>query len=159
MINRTAFYGLALFTAVLQTCFGFFAGFVKGFSPYLHIFGKLAGATSIATWIWLSVLMHYNRRPLSTHPFARSLAHFTSFIILTGIWTALAIMIASQMAYECSVHDLWCAVGCFSSALGFLTSIFSAIAATLVYQAAMTSGAGLEVNVAQASRRATDIDL
>jgi hypothetical protein len=41
----------------------------------------------------------------------------------------------------------------------FLTSVAAAIAATLVYQAAMTSGAGLEVNVAQASRRATDIDL
>ncbi|KAF6743883.1 hypothetical protein DFP72DRAFT_107820 [Ephemerocybe angulata] len=86
MIHRTAFYGLALFTAVLQTCFGFFAGFVRGYSPYLHIFGKLAGGASIATWIWLSVLMHYNRRPLSTHPLARSFAHFTTFIILSLVW-------------------------------------------------------------------------
>lgn len=113
---------------------------------------------AIATWAWLFVLMHYNRRPLSTHPLARSLAHFWTFLVLGAVWLALGIMIATQMPYECSVKDLWCAGACFSSALAFLTSIFSCIAATLVYQAATTSGAGLEVNVAQASRRGLDPD-
>ncbi|TFK28240.1 hypothetical protein FA15DRAFT_652905 [Coprinopsis marcescibilis] len=106
MLNRTAFYvgncqrersglqiwilegscRLTLFTAALQTFFGFFAGFVNGKSQYLHIFGKIAAGVSIATWIWLSVLMYYNRRPLSTHALARSLAHVTSFMIISGTW-------------------------------------------------------------------------
>ncbi|KAF5350589.1 hypothetical protein D9756_008599 [Leucocoprinus leucothites] len=56
MLSRTPFYSLALFTAVLQTFFGFLASFINGKSPLLYIFGKIAGAASIATWLWIGIL-------------------------------------------------------------------------------------------------------
>lgn len=85
--------------------------------------------------------------------------HVHTRLKLTLLTTALGIMLLTQMPAECSVHDLWCAAACFSTALCFLTSTSSGIAATLVYQAAVTSGAGLEVNVAQACRRGIDPDM
>lgn len=151
--DRTAFYSLALFTACLQTVFGLIAGFLNGSSPFLYIFGKLAAGVSIATWIWLGVLIRYNRLPVSTHPLTRSAAHVISFGVLVPIWIAIGIMIATQMPFECRAQTLWCAAACFSSALAFLTAIFSLVAAILVYRAASSSGAGLAINVAQANKR------
>lgn len=69
------------------------------------------------------------------------------------IWIAIGIMIATQMPFECRAQTLWCAAACFSSALAFLTAIFSLVAAILVYRAASSSGAGLAINVAQANKR------
>ncbi|KAG2006876.1 hypothetical protein CC2G_014614 [Coprinopsis cinerea AmutBmut pab1-1] len=158
MVHRTAFYGLSIFTSVLQTFFGFYAGFVNGNSPYLYIFGKLAAGFSIFTWLWLSVLMYFNRRPLSTHFLARSLAHFVSFVGLGIVWISIGTMLATQMPPECNKNATpkgvgpWCAAACFSSALAFLSGIFSLSAAYIVYRAARTSGAGLEINVAQANK-------
>ncbi|KAF9045298.1 hypothetical protein BJ165DRAFT_1404513 [Panaeolus papilionaceus] len=152
-IKRTPFYSLALFTALLQSVFGTLAGFVNGNSPFLWIFGKLAGGLSIATWIWLGVLLRYNNRPLSGHPLCRSLAHFISLTVFGVVWLAVGIMLASQMPWECNAKTLWCAAASFSSALAFCTSLFSFTASILVYRAANSSGAGLAVNVAQADRK------
>ncbi|PPQ74846.1 hypothetical protein CVT24_002904 [Panaeolus cyanescens] len=96
-LKRTPFYSLALFTAVLQTVFGTLAGFVNGNSPFLWIFGKLAGGLSIATWIWLAILFRYNHRPLSSHPLCRSLAHFISLTVLGTVWLAFT---ASIIVYR-----------------------------------------------------------
>ncbi|KAF9531128.1 hypothetical protein CPB83DRAFT_123261 [Crepidotus variabilis] len=148
-ICRTPFYNLVLLTSCLQTVFGTLAGFVNGRSPLLYIFGKLAGGLSIATWIWVAILMRFNRRPQSTSTLSRSTAHFSSFLVLSVVWLAVGIMLATQMPAECSVKMLWCAGAAFSSALAFCTSIFSLSAAIVIYRDAKASGAGLAVNVAQ----------
>jgi len=78
---------MALFTSILQSVFGTLAGFVNGRSPLLrefvllplNIFGKLAGALSIATWLWIGLLLIYHRRPQSSNPLSRSYAHCVSF--------------------------------------------------------------------------------
>ncbi|KAF5309963.1 hypothetical protein D9619_010261 [Psilocybe cf. subviscida] len=158
-LKRTPFYSLALFTAVLQSVFGVLAGFVNGRSPYLHIFGKLAGGLSLGTWIWIAILLRYNHRPSSTNPLCRSYAHFASFSLFAVVWLALGIMLATQMPWECSVKMLWCAAASFSCALAFCTSFLSIAAAVIVYHAAATSGAGLAVNVAQAEKRDLPLDI
>ncbi|KAF8153296.1 hypothetical protein B0H34DRAFT_723002 [Crassisporium funariophilum] len=158
MVCRTAFYGMALFTAILQMVFGTLAGFVNGRSPFLHIFGKLAGGMSIVTWVWIAILMSYNHRPLSTHPLCRCYAHFISFTIFGAVWLAVGIMLSTQMPWECSSKTLWCAAASFSSALAFCTSFLSIAAAIVVYRAAARSGAGLAVNVAQACKRELEMD-
>jgi len=152
-VKRTPFYSLALFTAVLQSVFGILAGFVNGRSPYLYIFGKLAGGLSVVTWIWIAILFRYNRRPQSSHFLCRSYAHFASFTAFAVVWLAVGIMLASQMPWECSAKTLWCAAASFSSALAFCTSFFSLGAAILIFKAASSSGAGLSVNVAQIDKR------
>ncbi|KXN83827.1 hypothetical protein AN958_00254, partial [Leucoagaricus sp. SymC.cos] len=118
------FSGLALFTAVLQTFFGFLASFINGRSPLLYIFGKIAGAASIATWVWIGILFRFNNRPLSTHPLTRSLAHFTSFVVLGLAWLGIGIMLVTQVVFECRSKDLWCAASSFSATLAFLTGTF-----------------------------------
>ncbi|PFH47595.1 hypothetical protein AMATHDRAFT_67428 [Amanita thiersii Skay4041] len=148
--SRTAFYGLALFTACLQTLFGTLAGFINGHSRYLYIFGKIAGLMSLLTWLWIAVLLGHNSRPNSSKPLTRSLAHFVSFIVIAIVWLALGVMLATQMPPECDAHTLWCTAAAFSTSLAFLTSLFSAISASIVYISAQRSGAGLSVNVAQA---------
>ncbi|KAJ3565989.1 hypothetical protein NP233_g7281 [Leucocoprinus birnbaumii] len=90
MLSRTPFYSLALFTAVLQTFFGFLASFINGKSSLLYIFGKIAGAASIATWLWIGILLRYNNKPLHTGPLTRSLAHFTSFVVLCLVWIGMS---------------------------------------------------------------------
>ncbi|KAF9484290.1 hypothetical protein BDN70DRAFT_872784 [Pholiota conissans] len=158
-LNRTPFYGTALFTAILQSVFGIIAGFVNGRSPYLYIFGKLAGGLSVATWIWIGILFRYNRRPQSTNPLSRSYAHFVSFTFLAVVWLAVGIMLATQMPWECSAKTLWCAAASFSSALAFCTSFSSTGAAIIIYRAAARSGAGLSVNVAQIDKRELPMDV
>ncbi|KAF8801204.1 hypothetical protein BYT27DRAFT_7235844 [Phlegmacium glaucopus] len=158
-LNRTAFYIAALFTAILQSVFGTLAGFVNGQSPCLYVFGKLAGALSIATCIWIAILMRYNRRPQSTNPLCRSYTHFMSFAVFGVAWLAIGIMLATQMPWECNGKTLWCAAASFSSALAFCTSISSIIAAYLVYRSAASSGAGLVVNVDQPSKRELTPDM
>ncbi|KAF9556070.1 hypothetical protein CPC08DRAFT_107035 [Agrocybe pediades] len=152
--NRTPFYSLALFTAVLQSVFGVLAGFVNGRSPYLYIFGKLAGGLSVGTWMWIAVLLKCNHRPQSTHFLCRSYAHFTSFTIFSIVWLAVGIMLATQMPWECGANKtLWCAAASFSSALAFCTSFFSIAAAVFIYRGSKATGAGLSVNVAQIEKR------
>ncbi|KAF8624715.1 hypothetical protein AX17_007046 [Amanita inopinata Kibby_2008] len=153
--KRTPFYSLAFFTACLQTLFGTLAGFINGQSQYLYIFGKIAGLVSVCTWFWIAVLLGFNSSPMSTHPLARSLPHFISFTIFGIVWLALGIMLATQTRPECSAHTLWCTAAAFSTSLAFLTSLFSSISAIVVYIAAIRSGAGLSVNVAQARDMAT----
>ncbi|KAF8909749.1 hypothetical protein CPB84DRAFT_1765371 [Gymnopilus junonius] len=123
-VKRTPFYSVTLFTAVLQSVFGVLAGFVNGRSPYLYIFGKLAGGLSIFTWVWIAVLFRYNRKPQSSHFLSRSYAHFASFTAFFVVWLAVGIMLASQMPWECRAKMLWCAAASFSSALAFCTSFF-----------------------------------
>ncbi|PPQ68091.1 hypothetical protein CVT25_014254 [Psilocybe cyanescens] len=125
-MKRTPFYSLALFTAVLQSVFGV-AGFVNGRSPYLYVFGKLAGALSIATWIWIAILLRFNRRPQSSHFLCRSDMHFTSFVVFGVVWLAVGIMLATKMPWECRAKTLWCAAASFSSALAFCTSFLCAL--------------------------------
>ncbi|KAF8179910.1 hypothetical protein BJ912DRAFT_982151 [Pholiota molesta] len=147
--HRTPFYGMAVFTAFLQSVFGIIAGFVNGNSPYLYIFGKLAGG---------SILFRFNRRPQSTNPLSRSYAHFVSFTFLAVVWLAVGIMLATQMPWECSAKTLWCAAASFSSALAFCISFFSTGAAVMIHRAAARSGAGLSVNVAQIEKRELPVD-
>jgi len=69
----------------------------------LDVFGKLAGALSVVTWVWVAILyvschscifnnfftsnsLYYNRRPQSSNPLCRSYAHFISFLILSAVW-------------------------------------------------------------------------
>ncbi|KAL9709193.1 hypothetical protein Ac2012v2_007548 [Leucoagaricus gongylophorus] len=153
MFSRIPFYSLALFTAVLQTFFGFLASFINGKSPLLYIFGKIAGAAAMATWSWIGLLFRYNNRPLSTQPLTRSLAHFTSFSVLGLVWFGIGIMLATQAIYECRSKTLWCATSSFATALAFLTGTFSGIAALLIWSGSKKTGAGLSVNVAQIDNR------
>ncbi|PPQ68094.1 hypothetical protein CVT25_014257 [Psilocybe cyanescens] len=157
-MKRTPFYSLALFTAVLQSVFGVLAGFVNGRSPYLYIFGKLAGALSIATWIWIAILLRFNRRPQSSHFLCRSYMHFSSFVVFGVVWLAVGIMLATQMPWECRAKTLWCAAASFSSALAFCTSFLSMAAAAIIHTSASASGAGLSVNVAQIDKRELEMD-
>lgn len=157
-LKRTPLYSLALFTSVLQSFFGFLASFTDGKSPLMYVFGKIAGSLSIATWLWLGVLLRFNNKPVSTHPLTRSFAHFVSFVLLSLVWLALGIMLATQAAYECDAKTLWCAASSFSTALAFLTSTFSVIAASSIWLGAKCSGGGLSVNVAQINNRMLDYD-
>ncbi|KDR76877.1 hypothetical protein GALMADRAFT_245972 [Galerina marginata CBS 339.88] len=157
-VNRTPFYSLALFTAVLQSVFGVLAGFVNGRSPYLYIFGKLAGGLSVVTWIWITILFRFNRKPESSHFLCRSYAHFASFTVFAIVWLAVGIMLATQMPWECGAKTLWCAAASFSSALAFCTSFFSLAAAIVIYKSSSTSGAGLSVNVSQIGKRELEMD-
>src|SRR5258705_5001557 len=76
---------------------------LTSFSFFLDVFGKLAGALSVATWVWVAILyvschscifnkfltsnsLYYSRRPQSSNPLCRSYAHFTSFLILSAVW-------------------------------------------------------------------------
>lgn len=95
--------------------------------------------------------LRFNHRPQSSHFLSRSYAHFTSFVVLAVVWlgeedpytscsverstltlvilsssrqTAVGIMLATQMPWECSAKTLWCAAASFSSALAFCTSFF-----------------------------------
>jgi len=150
IMQRTPFYSWAFFTAILQSVFGILAGFVNGRSPFLYIFGKVAGGLSIATWIWIGVLLKFNHKPQSSSPLCRSLTHFVSFSVFGVVWLAVGIMLATQMPWECGANKtLWCAAASFSSALAFCTSFLSTAAAIVIYRAAATTGAGLAVNVAQ----------
>ncbi|KAF9452122.1 hypothetical protein P691DRAFT_805649 [Macrolepiota fuliginosa MF-IS2] len=157
-LKRTPFYILALFTAGLQSLFGFFASFIDGRSSLLYVFGKVAGSLSIVTWVWIGLLLRFNNKSLSTHALTRSLAHFTSFVILSLIWLAIGIMLATQAVHECSTKTLWCTAASFSTALAFLTSTFSEIAALLIWLGSKRTGAGLSVNVAQINCRMLDYD-
>ncbi|KJA21309.1 hypothetical protein HYPSUDRAFT_67832 [Hypholoma sublateritium FD-334 SS-4] len=158
IVNRTPFYGMAIFTAVLQSVFGTVAGFVNGRSPYLYVFGKLAGGLSVATWVWIGILFKFNHRQESSSPLCRSYAHFVSFVFLATVWLAVGIMLASQMPWECGAKTLWCAAASFSSALAFCTSLFSTGAAVIIYRSAARTGAGLSVNVAQIGKRELPVD-
>ena len=61
--------------------------YTKPNTPFLtDIFGKLAGALSIATWLWIGLLLLYNRRPQSSNPLSRSYAHCVSFGVLSVGW-------------------------------------------------------------------------
>ncbi|TFK32403.1 hypothetical protein BDQ12DRAFT_692528 [Crucibulum laeve] len=155
-LQRSAFYGLALFTAGLQTIFGLIAASINGRSPHLSIFGYIAAGVSILTWAWIGTLMRFNGRPFSTSILTRASVHFFSFVSATVIWLALGIMLATQAPFECQVRTLWCAAASFSSVLAFMTFFFSSISALLIHLGVQKHGAGLGVNVAEINRTIRD---
>ncbi|KAF9458253.1 hypothetical protein BDZ94DRAFT_114950 [Collybia nuda] len=154
---RTTLYSLTLAFALCGSIFGYISSFMDGFSPYLIIFGKISGSVATVTWIWTSVLLSYQNRAYSTHWLTRSSVHFYSFVVFAIIWLGLGIMLSTQVSRECDFKTAsdglaysWCGLSATASVLAFLISLMSIPTALLIYVTAWESGAGLEVNVAQA---------
>ncbi|RDB17194.1 hypothetical protein Hypma_001845 [Hypsizygus marmoreus] len=165
---RTTFYSLTLAAAVLETAFGFLAAFTVQVSLYMWIFTLMSGIASGITWIWVSVLLSYNNRPLSSHTLARASTHFISFVVFTAAWLAISIMITTQLPAECNFETsydglvyAWCAFSSVALAFSWLTCIFSAVSTLLVHRASriFRSGAGLAGNVAQSDKGEVIVEL
>lgn len=158
--SRITFYSLTLSFSCFQIVFGLVSSFFSGFSPYLYIFGKIAGGLAVISLVWTSVLLAYNNRPLSTYALTKSAIHLYSFTVLSITWLAVGIMVSTQAHYECNFTrysdgeaGVWCGMTVTSGGIAFLTAVFAAVSAALVHRAAGKSAAGLQANVAESDKK------
>ncbi|KAH9474531.1 hypothetical protein JR316_0012992 [Psilocybe cubensis] len=125
----TTLYGLVILFALGETALGWWAGFTNGWSHHLRLFGRFAGVISLCAWIWVGILLSYHNRPGSTHPLTQTFVHLHTFTMLTGLYLALGIAIASQVPAECGegysdgLSGMWCGVSASACAVAFLLGV------------------------------------
>ncbi|GLB39601.1 hypothetical protein LshimejAT787_0701110 [Lyophyllum shimeji] len=158
---RTTFYSLTLAFGVFQTIVACMNTIFSeyGFAPFMQIFAGITLGWATITWIWTSVLLSYNNRPLSSHGLTRALPHFASFTVFAVGWLALTIMLGQQFPLQCDFKAysdgeayLWCPLGATSFGLSFVLFAFCVTSAAIVYFSARRTGAGLSANVAHADK-------
>ncbi|KAG7094531.1 hypothetical protein E1B28_005360 [Marasmius oreades] len=106
-------------------------------------FGIVAAVVAPLTWIWTSVLLAWNNKPRSNSGLAISLTHFISFIIMSLLWFAVAILLLTETRYSCSaiyapgsylgnVLAVWCGMTSSIGALSLVISILCGATALVI---------------------------
>ncbi|KAG7094540.1 hypothetical protein E1B28_005368 [Marasmius oreades] len=108
-------------------------------------FGIVACVVGFLTWVWTSVLMAWNDKPYSEGGLALSLTHFISFIVMSLIWFAIAIMHFVETAVPCQGSTFefdgdyvvysspsWCGETSVVGALSLVISILSGATALFI---------------------------
>ncbi|KAF8173922.1 hypothetical protein BJ912DRAFT_1065018 [Pholiota molesta] len=151
---RTTFYSLTLALALMNQGLGIYLSITSDFSPNQWKFAIIIAATSFYTWIWTTVLLIYNNRPLSTHALTKASAHYYSFLPLVPIYFAAGIMILSQVHYNCGTTrysdgeaEGWCGSGATAGSLSIVQSFIAAFAVWSIRRSVAASPDGLRSNV------------
>ncbi|KAF8064903.1 hypothetical protein FPV67DRAFT_160394 [Lyophyllum atratum] len=160
---RTTFYSLTLALGVCETVIAAVNTINKGFAPYMQIFSGITAGWALVTWIWISVLLSCNNRPLSSHALTRASTHFKSFTVFAVTWLALTIMLGTQFPLQCDFKtysdgdaNLWCGLGSSTFTVSLLLFAFSLVSAVIVKTSARKTGAGLSANVAHVDKADSD---
>ncbi|KAG7096061.1 hypothetical protein E1B28_006742 [Marasmius oreades] len=166
---RTTLYSLILFFAICEDVIGPMFGAAFFFAPRttFAIFKFVAALISLLTWIWVAVLLSYNRRPSSNRGITKAAAHFYSLLVLCILWLAVGIMFSTEAHYQCTVipemvsryedvnvhldtPTIYCSATIPSLVLSLLLFALTGGAAFFVYHTTRQAGASLiDSNVAQ----------
>ncbi|ESK90920.1 hypothetical protein Moror_16421 [Moniliophthora roreri MCA 2997] len=152
---RMSLYGFILATGICQTVI---ASYLAAYSwrdqkdldyarHYLPYFSVVAAVLGMMSWIWTSVLLSYNNKPLSSRRLAFVLPHVISFLIMAVLWLAVGIMFLTDLRYSCTsgvgsegLFQAWCGLGATVGALALLLCLLSTGTTFSVYWVAKKSG-------------------
>lgn len=121
------------------------------------VFGWITGISAFFTFIWSAVLLGFQNKPGSSHPFTRIGFHLVSFYIFATWYFVTGVVLTSYIRWECDPRKYvpgesfpGCEIAAPTIAVNWIVYIFSMAAAVFIQTRTLfaPSDTGLKTNIA-----------